>query len=593
MLSLRNSLWCAIAVFPALSAEPIAMLPEYMRSDPFGAIVVADASGVRRPLIAAREAYTSFQIQIAAPVGVEYAMHIDLPLPVDVYREWFHLFKASGRYVPDALIPVQLPYRSRLPEPDNRIPGQTSQAFWVDVWVPKDTSPGPKRGSVQLIYNGRTQTLPIELTVVTPIVPATDAITIDHNSYGTSWLGEQYPQLQQRLGSRFFASDEFFGLIHAYHRLFYEHRGTYHQLGYGHGGKVGPEFAPVLEGSGRSKKINSWELFDRHYGPLLDGSAFAKTRRGAKPIPYVYLPINPEWPASYLWWGELGYEAEFTGVVSAMEKHFREKGWTQTQFEMFFNHKKRYKGFEWDGDEARFPKDLHYLRIFRQLLDEAVPAGSPVHFRFRADASWMMEQQFRELAGVIDFWIVGGDLFSWYDYAPALLKARGDTVWFYSGAPDTLKPASAIAAHPAKAWMWGIDGYVHWLAVAPGADPWFDFGGGELSMAYPGERFGIAGPIPSLRLKLQRNCQQDLALLAAQPDRGKLLRGGVAERFNGTTPQQWWNPRPPLADTPPSDWSNASLDGATPADPRFGLALAPQAWQLVREYILANAKEAR
>ena len=112
-------------------------------------------------------------------------------------------------------------------------------------------------------------------------------------------------------------------------------------------------------------------------------------------------------------------------------------------------------------------------------------------------------------------------------------------------------------------------------------------------MAYPGERFGISGPIPSLRLKLQRNCQQDLALLAAQPDRGKLLRTGVAERFNGTTPDQWWTPRPPLADTAPSDWSNASLDDATPADPRFGSALAPQAWQLVREYILANAKEAR
>ena len=45
-------------------------------------------------------------------------------------------------YCPDALIPVQLPYRSRLPKPDNRISGQTAQAFWVDVWVPSTGRPG-------------------------------------------------------------------------------------------------------------------------------------------------------------------------------------------------------------------------------------------------------------------------------------------------------------------------------------------------------------------------------------------------------------------------------------------------------------------
>jgi hypothetical protein len=28
-----------------------------------------------------------------------------------------------------------------------------------------------------------------------------------------------------------------------------------------------------------------------------------------------------------------------------MERHFRDKGWTRTRFEVFFNHKKRYMGF--------------------------------------------------------------------------------------------------------------------------------------------------------------------------------------------------------------------------------------------------------
>ena len=44
-------------------------------------------------------------------------------------------------YVPDALVPVATPYRSRMPEPDNRIPGQKAQAFWVDIWIPGDARP--------------------------------------------------------------------------------------------------------------------------------------------------------------------------------------------------------------------------------------------------------------------------------------------------------------------------------------------------------------------------------------------------------------------------------------------------------------------
>ena len=93
-------------------------------------------------------------------------------------------------------------------------------------------------------------------------------------------------------------------------------------------------------------------------GPLFDGTAFSASRRGPRPIPFVYLPINPEWPASYEFWGERGYEAEFVNVLSEMEHHFREKGWTHTNFEVFFNHKKRYKGFPWDGDEVRFQKEI-------------------------------------------------------------------------------------------------------------------------------------------------------------------------------------------------------------------------------------------
>jgi hypothetical protein len=205
--------------------------------------------------------------------------------------------------------------------------------------------------------------------------------------------------------------------------------------------------------------------------PLLDGSAFASTRRGPRPIPYVYLPVNPEWPASFLWWGEPGYEREFVNVLSQMEDHFRQKGWTHTNFELFFNHKKRYKAFQWDGDETRFLKDMPLYAEYHRLLKLAIPPASPVQFRFRTDASWQMERQFQDLAGIIDFWVCGGGMFGWYAENVPILKQRGDIVWTYGGTPAIDKPASHITTDLLRVWILGVDGFVRWQKCPPGPRP--------------------------------------------------------------------------------------------------------------------------
>ena len=151
--------------------------------------------------------------------------------------------------------------------------------------------------------------------------------------------------------------------------------------------------------------------------------------RGPRPIPDVYLPLTPEWPAPYLWFGTRGYELEYTRVLSQMEQRFRQKGWTNTNFEMFFNHKKRYKVFSWDGDETRFEKDNTFFKYYGRLLKQAVPADSPVKIKFRHDASWLMRNQMDELAGIVNFWVCGGGIFAFYPEAPRLLKDRGDRVF--------------------------------------------------------------------------------------------------------------------------------------------------------------------
>ena len=228
---------------------------EFYRPDPFGGIIEADrspsAASRNLRIRAARNSYASAHIVVdGITTPGEYSLEIDCPLPVEVYREWFHFNKPDQRYYPDALIPIKLPFRSRIPDQDHQIPKQTAAAFWLDIWTPANAKPDTYRGKVTLTSGSESRSIPIEVSVLDLTVANEDVITLDSNSYGTSWMFDQYPKTLSRKDDA-----SLFRLIHSYHRIFYEHRSTFHQLGYGHAGKVGPEFAPELAGSGKNKQI--------------------------------------------------------------------------------------------------------------------------------------------------------------------------------------------------------------------------------------------------------------------------------------------------------------------------------------------------
>jgi hypothetical protein len=211
---------------------------------------------------------------------------------------------------------------------------------------------------------------------------------------------------------------------------------------------------------------------------------------------------------------------------------------------------------------VRFPADNRYFLEYGRLLKKALPPDTPVKFVFRADTSWDMEQQFKDLGGVVNMWVASRDILSWLPRAPRMLRERGDVIWFYSGPPVVTQPASTITQFPVEGWMWGVGGFVHWLTVGAGSDPWFHFDGGGTALVYSGERFGISGPIPSVRLKIQRNAVQELALLASFRKRKPLdeLKGETARLYNHTATADWWNPRPTFAAEPTYNWSGTALD---------------------------------
>src|SRR5262249_53280498 len=148
-------------------------------------------------LRSARNGYVSFHLIVKSPQGSPYSLAVSFQkqsdVQIDLLKTWYHLGRADKKYIPDALIPVANPYRAAIPDSENNIPGQTSQAFWVDVWVPRETKPGIYGGEATLQSGSNRSALKIELQVLQATIPDDDALTIDHNSYGTTWLAQLYP----------------------------------------------------------------------------------------------------------------------------------------------------------------------------------------------------------------------------------------------------------------------------------------------------------------------------------------------------------------------------------------------------------------
>jgi hypothetical protein len=573
---------------------------EWVARDPFGNVKKADISdtkvqiqredGVR--LSAARNGYTSCRLWVTGQGSYRLAVDLAAGIEADLFRGWYHrmaddVVERSGcaRYYVDALVPMDAGTELDLPNADNRVEGQTCQEFWLDLFVPADTAPGVVRGTIRLESGQDVHELPVHLDVLEATIPDEDYHVCNSHSYGCEWVKRMYPETIAACKDRDEYLERVTEILHHYFRLCYEHRGLFTNRGHGHAGECSPLHAPTVEGSGKNRKITDWTLFDRFHAPLLDGSAFAATapgvaraRRPAKPISALYTPFNPDWPANYLWWGQPGYEEEFVRCARQIDAHFREKGWTTSMPFFFVVHKKRYRWFEWDGDEPKDAIDDPYFEEMGRLWNKAM-AGSPVPWSFRIDASWRIKDHMNRFADFIDYWVCGGFI-RWYPDEVKKMLDRGHIVWAYSGTPGIHAPSSGLLETVYKMWGRGLSGHCQWCAFSPGPDPWFNCNGAATGTMYPGERFGIAGPIPSIRLKLQRNGAQDVNLLSSRADADD-LRTTLAE----TVPVALWT-KPPrvVREEPPEVWDSRNLNAEGDASVgSFAERLDPLWWVPIRE----------
>jgi hypothetical protein len=293
-------------------------------------------------------------------------------------------------------------------------------------------------------------------------------------------------------------------------------------------------------------------LFDAHFGPYLDGSAFKGTRRGEKPVPFLLLPFNLHWPANYRKWGKKGYATETKRIAREFVRHFEEKGWDKTYLEIMYNHKKSYRMFPFDGDETMYLSDEFFMDIMPEMFGD-VFEGTGTKFLFRMDSSMCYNRHWKmHYADLYKMWIVAPLYVSWDPESVKHMKDKGNIVMIYGGLNPISECMMSMFMQVARCMLNGIDGFTYWGA--------FDFNGDTLknsslsgdTLFYPGEKFGCDSPLPSLRLKALRNIIQiaDLYMLS----KGGTQENGLSDmihRLLGIDRGFWVNKKPWFYDEAP------------------------------------------
>jgi len=594
---------------------------EWVRLDPRDGRALDDDGGApAQPpirLAAVRNEYVSCQL-LVGPVKARETVAVSgqsltgpdtarlAPSVWEPFLEWYH--EIDGTWYPDALLPQAVTGGSTpVLRKDNGVRGQRHAGFWLDLFVPADAKPGAYSGAVTVTAGAERLSVPVELEVLAGRIGDECTIDVSLNNYADSISGG-WPDVAARRDR--FTTEKYRRVEQGVFRTAHEHRAFLHYLPYTHAGYVYGDFAPPLAGEGNGRHIVDWTDWDRHFGPYFDGSAFRGTRRGASPVPRFWLPINLCWPADFVKFGRPGYAAEWRAVGKQMVEHFRKKRWTRTRFDLFLNHKQRYRFFPWDAEEARFLGDQDLHRTIRAFWEGTFDwkSARPVRFQYTLGTTWTYGIDIQsDLAQFIDVFIAGTDGPAWFHEHTPRLKKAGRQVWSCTRTGDIDESTRATAYVPLMAWMRDLDGFMpRWNTMGGfGDDPYHAVPGkGGITFLYPGARFGSEATFPSLRLKVLRNAMQviETLRLAAKGARrsapSSRPRGGgpaavkrKVNRLLGVARGDWFPKRPAyVTEKLPKDWTGA--DFATEEPPLAGWQqFSPDAWRALRQLALTMVSE--
>lgn len=439
----------------------------------------------------------------------------------------------EGQTLPDILLPLKANADGEYAPRRNSdlIPANSRYfLFWVELMTSPLNSDQTVAAKLKIRGNGGEQELLINLMVDAEILPPAP-LMIDFNEYG-----DKYLQVFRKNSSR---------------AALHEVEASVFQLAADHYGSINPLPYKSQQGNPRDgmvpKILNSdplnpqldWREFDTRFGKFLDGSALPD----GQPIDHLYLPFNPYWPADFRLYvsDRERYEAIWKAMAKAYINHFREKGWTETTFQVYCNQKpNKGGGVPWHLDEPKSIKDYEGLRYYHDLAKRAFAGADDLKIRFRIDISHFYcnqhegrrDKDFRvngggEILAPVDVWVISRH--SMYDAAAIkqakLLQAQGKEIWVYAETPKLKESGQRSIQRIYHSWKHQFDGILIWRTFARKLHKHK----GSKYILYAVDSAGEKGIYPSIRLKQFKRAFEDVRLFELAIKKGHLGREAVQE----------------------------------------------------------------
>lgn len=459
-------------------------------------------------LVAAAGEVIGFQLLLRGNQPVEVSLAFDSIQP---RIDWWHgvYVPSKGRDIIDPLRPLTRPLTL------NR---HRDEVVVADIYIPFEQRSGKHQGNLKL-SDGRA--IPVELTVLPFALPRQATFLCEMNSYGLPDEVKDYYELQ---------------------RIAYEHRVHVNILHYSHNTAAPGSRKSNLDmrlPSGRrmdNKRYDGiqpgaatayWADFREAFGPILDGSYFRTSHRGAIAIPGFYLTFHESWPLhcrqyfngnldAFAAFDDPVYATTYVNVLKSFATLAAEQSWNQSGLQVYFNNKGSL------GDKAKAPWildepssywDYRALRYYGELTDQAARGTDPSAIQFRIDIS-RPEFCRGELDSRSDLWVVSSSAFQNYRrLVTDRIDHDGLTAWVYGTANHVHEPNRNLQAWALDAWCHGATGLVPWQTINKSGSAMKE--SDQLGLfIFDSDSSGQAVIRHSLRLKAFREAQQLIEYLA-------------------------------------------------------------------------------
>jgi hypothetical protein len=485
----------AVAVIDPLDkVQPVtgAMVPSHPEGY-LSANHLWSAQEKRVRLCAARNEFVSFQIVLRGnPEAVRPSLRFEEPpgsLETRFYE--FAYVRSPKGPMPDPVVPLD---RRSLEQGAG-----TYQSLLCEIYVPHGARSGKHQG-VLVLSNG------------------TEKLALDVDLHIWDFTLPDYLSFIPEMNCYSLPANE-----RDYYRLAHRHRTVLNRVPYSQAGRVASGCAPGLDGS----RLD-WSKWDARFAPYLDGSAFADLPRGNVPLERFYLPLHENWPSPIEphynggYWADQAlsgpYRDRFVETARGFARHFAERGWHDTLFQVYLNNKSTFKRRGWSHgsspwllDEPANFQDFWALRYFAKAFHEGRnTAAGAAKLLFRADIS-KPEWEKGSLDGLLDYYVVNGSALRRYQRLVLDRKRRNGLILVDYGSANGVEESNVQpAAWCLDSWALGAHGVLPWQTMGS-RDSWEQ--ADPLSLFYPGDETGTPEPIPSIRLKAFRRGQQDVEYL--------------------------------------------------------------------------------